>query len=232
MDNSGRIVLAKVLARFTFSVLLFVGLFEAAAGFLLNHADLTSFKPDDVLHKYYMNVERNLIQFKRKCARYDKDQTYTLRPGTFRFSNREFNTTYHVNSMGMRDDEESLAEPEIVVVGDSFAMGWGVEQDETFAQIIERETNMSVLNTAVSSYGTVRELKMLSRAPLNKVKYLLIQYCSNDWEEKARFAQNSNSLPIMGEAEYDEKVRTQGEKSRYYFGKRTLYCLESMVSSL
>jgi hypothetical protein len=62
-----------------------------------------------------------------------------------------------VNTIGVRDNQRSLTQPEIVVAGDSYAMGWGVQQDESFPELIERRTGRRVLNAAVSSYGTVRE---------------------------------------------------------------------------
>ena len=111
----------------------------------------------------YGTVARDVVQFDPAFARYDAELLYTLRPGRFTFSQFEFRTPYEVNSLGVRDDEASLAAPEIVVVGDSVAMGWGVEQDETFAQLIERRTSRRVLNASVSSYGTVRELRLLDR---------------------------------------------------------------------
>ena len=38
-------------------------------------------------------------------------------------------------------------------------MGWGVNDDETFSHYLEKKLNKKVYNLAVSSYGTVRELK-------------------------------------------------------------------------
>ena len=74
----------------------------------------------------------------------------------------------------MRDDEESLKAPEVIVLGDSVAMGWGIEQNETMAQQIEAMAGLKVLNAGISSYGTVREMKLLNRLDLSRVKYLVI----------------------------------------------------------
>src|SRR4051794_598664 len=67
---------------------------------------------------------RRIIQLDQRFARYDAELLYTLRPGQFAFSNVEYSTPYIVNSLGVRDEERALAQPEIVVVGDSYAMGW------------------------------------------------------------------------------------------------------------
>jgi hypothetical protein len=135
---------------------------------------------------------RHIIQLDERFARFDPELLYTLRPGAFTFANVEYSTAYAVNSLGVRDDERSLAQPEIVVVGDSYAMGWGVQQDETFPQVLERRTGRRVLNTAVSSYGTVREMLMLNRVDLRTATTLIVQYCSNDFNENEEFERNGN----------------------------------------
>jgi hypothetical protein len=144
---------------------------------------------------------RNVIQLDERFARYDPELLYTLRPGAFTFANVEYSTGYVVNSLGVRDDERSLAQPEIVVVGDSYAMGWGVQQDETFPQVLERRTGRRVLNTAVSSYATVREMLMLDRVDLRAATTLIVQYCSNDFNENEEFERNGNRhVPSSREA--------------------------------
>ncbi|MFA5145993.1 MAG: SGNH/GDSL hydrolase family protein [Candidatus Omnitrophota bacterium] len=169
---------------------------------------------------YMRNV--NIIQFMPECARYDSGVMYTLRPGRFIFSNIEFRTEYLVNSLGVRDDEASLGSPVIVVAGDSIAMGWGVEQDETFPQIIERKTGLPVLNAAVSSYGTVREMLLLKRVDRSRLKYLIIEYDTNDYNENREFYLNKNMLPVTGPGRYDRLVRKEGNRRRYFFGKHLL----------
>ena len=43
-----------------------------------------------------------------------KESGCTLRPGSCVFSGREFSNTYHVNNVGLRDDEVSLNHPQIM----------------------------------------------------------------------------------------------------------------------
>ena len=135
---------------------------------------------------------RSIIQLDERFARYDPQLLYTLRPGRFTFANVEYTTPYVVNSLGVRDEERELAQPDIVVVGDSYAMGWGVQQSENFPKVIERRTGRRVLNTAVASYGTVREMLLLDRVDLSKATTLIIQYCSNDFNENEDFLRNGN----------------------------------------
>jgi hypothetical protein len=158
---------------------------------------------------------RNVVQLDTGRARYDPELLYTLRPGRYTFSNVEYSTPYDVNSLGVRDDEASLAQPEIVVAGDSYAMGWGVQQDETFPQVIERRTGRRVLNAAVASYGTVREMRLLDRVDLSRATTLVVQYCSNDFGENEEFEKHGNRHVPSGEQEWLNAIAEQERVARY-----------------
>lgn len=181
------------------------------------------------LRHYYTNHGRKVIQWQAEFTRYDHDLSYTLRPGRSVFSNIEYGVAFDVNSLGVRDDEDSLQAPDIVVVGDSHAMGWGVEQDETFSGLVEQRTGLRVLNTAVSSYGTAREMKMLQQVDISNLKFLIIQYCQNDYDENKTLFENKNVLPIMGEKEFQNVLATQQKMADYYFGKYIQYLLPSLI---
>jgi hypothetical protein len=167
----------------------------------------------------YRHFTRGLIQFDPGCARYDPEVTYTLAPGSCTFGNVEFNDTYLINSLGVRDSEAALHAPEIVVLGDSHAMGWGVGQDEHLAAVVRKGTGRKVLNAAVSSYATVRELRMLDRVDTSHLRVLLIQYADNDLVENQTFRESGNTLPITSRDRYDEIVRHYVGQRSYYPGK-------------
>lgn len=166
----------------------------------------------------YMD-QRNILQYDPRCATYDPELTYTLRPGGCVFANDEYSTTIAVNRLGVRDDDASLEAPEIIVLGDSFAMGWGVAQDETFPQLLEARTGLRVLNAAVSSYGTARELTMLGRLDTSRLRLLVIQYCrDNDAGENQAAVDAGGHLPISARADY-EKYLAEPVEPDYWFGK-------------
>jgi len=158
---------------------------------------------------------RSVVQLGADRARYDPELLYTLRPGRFTFTNVEYSTAYAVNSLGVRDDEASLAQPEIVVAGDSYAMGWGVQQDEAFPQVIERRTGRRVLNAAVASYGTVREMRLLDRVDLSRATTLVVQYCSNDYGENEEFEKHGNRHVPSGEDWWLAAIDEQTRVTRY-----------------
>lgn len=180
--------------------------------------------PRPLLQYLYTNVDRDTIQVMPACARYDPQVTYTLRPGGCTFANREFSNRYQVNNLGLRDDDASLHGPETVVIGDSLAMGWGVEQDEAFPQVFERLTGSRTLNAGVSSYGTVRELRMLERIDRSGLRTLVVQYTDNDFSENRQFV-TTGSLRILSEADYERTVRDNARTVRYLPGKYALNLL-------
>jgi lysophospholipase L1-like esterase len=68
---------------------------------------------------------------------------FTLHPGVrVRHVDRDFSVTVEVNALGMRGSERGPSKPpgtaRILLLGDSFAFGWGVEQEETFGARLER----------------------------------------------------------------------------------------------
>lgn len=183
---------------------LLVGL-EAALAWLVARDSPTGIRSVDRLVRkiYWANV--SYVQYLPDCARYDFDLSYTLRPGSCVFENTSFSTELDVNSAGYRDSEASLDAPEIVVLGDSQAMGWGVRQGKTFADVIEAETGRKTLNTGVSSYGTARELMTLNRLDRSNLKTVIIQYSDNDGYENRRYL-SEGTLSAMPEETYAQLV--------------------------
>jgi hypothetical protein len=203
------------------SVLFALGLSEATLALLLRApARVLLALPGGTLshlQAYYLEHDRRLLQAMPECARYDPGLFYTLRPGTCRFVNREFDTQIAVNSLGVRDDEASLDAPEVVVAGDSFAMGWGVAQDDSFPQQLERALGRRVLNAGVPSYGTVRERRLLDRIDASRLRCLVIQYDDNDGPENAAFERSGDVLAISSERAYRQDVLRGQRRGRYWF---------------
>lgn len=187
--------------------------------------------PLPLLRTMYQHFDRNVIQAMPACARHDDRVTYTLRPGICTFSNREFSTTYRVNSLGVRDDEASLQAPEIVVLGDSLAMGWGVEQDQAFPAVLERLTGRRVLNAGISSFGTVRELRLLERIDRSRLAQLVIQYSANDAQENEAFVA-AGDLRTLNADEYRRTVDQQQRALRYVPGKYALNVLVQLQAAV
>jgi hypothetical protein len=118
---------------------------------------------------------------------------HTLRPD---WEGRNITDAYDVgvriNELGFRGGSakpQSAARPRILVVGDSFAFGMGVEDDQTFAHVMERELSASgispeVLNSGVPAYAADQYLIFLRERGFDLAPDLiLLSVCSNDTEE-------------------------------------------------
>lgn len=107
----------------------------------------------------------------------------------------ESETEVRVNSVGLRDQEYSLAKPEgvtrIAVLGDSFVWGYGVEQDENFAAVLETQLNeagypVEVLNFGLTGYGTDQDyLAYLEEARAYDPDIVILAFYENDVLEVA-----------------------------------------------
>lgn len=137
------------------------------------------------------------------CGRYDPELFYILRPGDCRMKETEYDVLIHANSAGLRDDESSLDDPEVVILGDSHTLGLGVAQDRIFAALIEKESGLKVLNTGIPSYGTAREIILLRRLNIENIKYIIIQYCRNDFDENKAYFSLGGHLNVRSKEKYE-----------------------------
>ena len=207
-----------LILRLAIPVILTVALLEGAVALLLNSTPRTP-ALRTLARQYYGSFDRAIIQTDPRFVRYDPELFYTLRPGRFLFTQREFAHEFRVNRLGLRDTDAALDAPEIVVLGDSVAMGWGVAQEDTFPAIVARETGRRVLNAAVSSYGTVRELRMLERIDRRALAWLVIQYNANDAGENRLFLQRHNTHVPGSEERFTHETQRYEAKRVYYTGK-------------
>jgi hypothetical protein len=165
----------------------------------------------------YQNFDRTTIGY---FSEWDKDLTYKIKPNySYRFKNREFDVMIKSNSLGLRDDEKSLDAPDAIVLGDSFTMGFGIQQEKTYPELLSSITNFSVLNAGIESYGTAREVLLLDKIDTSNLKYLVIQYCENDFLENYTFVINNYTLPVTSKKYYYQRVEERKKSDRYYFGK-------------
>lgn len=233
MERRGRAkaVLGTV-ALVTASLVVALAVAEAAFALLLSRPGSLRRLPANVLghlRAYHIAHERTLLQALPECARYDPEVFYTLRPGTCRFTSREFDTVVRVNRAGLRDDEASLEAPEVVVAGDSFALGWGVAAEESFPSVLERLTGRRVLNAGVPSFGTVREMRLLDRLDTSALRWLVVQYADNDARENWDFFRWGH-LPVSGEELFTADVQRRSRPRRYWPGKIAATIVRSAVS--
>jgi hypothetical protein len=136
----------------------------------------------EIQHKFYFAGTRNIWQYDPDCATSDSLSIYSPSIGKCNFENPEFDTTLTFDAdRRLNGTRMGALDHGIAVLGDSHAMGWGVNDDETFSAKLEEITGRSVINYGVSSYATEREMDRLIRSQFaSSIDTIIIQYCDND----------------------------------------------------
>ena len=139
---------------------------------------------------------------KPHCARvlaevfeWDPDETvrYTLRPS---ITVEDVDATYRTNALQLRGPEISKEKPagtrRVLVLGDSYAFGLGVDQDDTITAALQRRLAeagidpVECLNMGVPGYHTGQELARLEREGFELDPDLVVLfYCPNDESSEA-----------------------------------------------
>jgi len=134
---------------------------------------------------YHQLGFRKIWQAQSECVDYDKELIYVPRIGKCLFKNPEFTTELNFTKEGRQTGNNLISDSKgVAVIGDSMAMGWGVNDNQTFASLLEKEIKVKVYNLAVSSYATERSIIRLKNSNLlKKIDTIIIQYCPNDYGE-------------------------------------------------
>lgn len=133
------------------------------------------------------------------------------------------------NSFGMRSPEVTVKKPastyRIALLGDSFAFGWGVEQDKTFAHRLESNLNriangkikFEVLNFGVPGYSTFQEVeKFKVRGVCFKPDAVLIYFVQNDFGLPffIRDVSQSGSAGLFTSTQFAHLLNRRDEKAQ------------------
>jgi len=193
------------------------------SGFLL----INKITPNQKLIKhyqrnFYLNTGiRDIWQSHKECIEFDEDLIFVPKKTSCKFKNLEFDTILTFDKFGRYSNHAGKKGPGIAVLGDSFAMGWGVNDDETFSALLEKKINKPVYNLAVSGYGTKKELIRFEKSGLaNSVDTVILQYCYNDWGENSAYKKNTlkeakEKFSVIGSSEPMSFLKKLRKSFRY-----------------
>ncbi|NIO21192.1 MAG: hypothetical protein GTN76_10730 [Candidatus Aenigmarchaeota archaeon] len=114
--------------------------------------------------------------------------------------------------MGLRDDEIRTKEDyslRILMLGDSFTMGYGVRANETFTQLLENnfaenDLNIDVVNAGVSSYSPILEYIYLKNRGIDlDPDVVILNLDMSDvqddyiYEQRAVFDKDGNIIKVL-----------------------------------
>ena len=139
---------------------------------------------------------RKIWQNEKNCVEFDDKLIFKPKIGKCLFANPEFNTVLNFDEEGRLKGNKLINKngtEGVAVIGDSHAMGWGVNDNETFSAILEKKLNKKVYNLAVAGYATEREILRLKNSGLLKeINTVVIQYSDNDYNENISKAPDNN----------------------------------------
>lgn len=96
---------------------------------------------------------------------------------------KEYHVSFVTNSDGFRDDEIRPKQGyRILLLGDSFTSGYGVEREEMFADLLEKSLGVEIVNAAVGGYEIIHQVHLLSKygPEWQPDLVLFASYLSND----------------------------------------------------
>lgn len=131
--------------------------------------------PDAYLDRAFERLLNSSIEFDPSGENFSKKFGFVLKPNSQRtHKTAEYVYTSRTNSLGFRSREigpKQQAEHRVMLLGDSFFWGVGVEESETIAAVIERAgpPRLSVHNFSVIGYNTVQQL-IVARSYIDELK--------------------------------------------------------------
>jgi len=140
-----------------------------------------------------------------KFWRYDPLLGWSHSPGQRgRLHHRDFTIEVSINSQGFRDIEypiERIGKKRMLVLGDSYGWGLGVEQKECVTEIIEKKhPDWEIINASVSGYSTDQEYLYLKERGIRfKPDVVMLLFYENDFTDNNIGSASWYFKPYFGE---------------------------------
>jgi lysophospholipase L1-like esterase len=152
----------------------------------------------------------------------------------------EFEVEFRINADGLRDRDYSRKRPpqgrRLLVMGDSFAEGWGVQLEESVSKQLEKQVQKAapdkafeVINFGVAGYGTDQEMLLFEKLGLSyEPDQVLVLFYPND------LINNANRQGVGAERGYKPYFRLGRDDRLQLLGvpvKRTRFWDENFWAS-
>lgn len=177
----------------------------------------------------YVSPERD------RFWKYDPLLGWAQQPGQVgTFATEQFRTSVRINHAGLRDRDHTYQRSSdtkrILVLGDSFAWGYGVEEGQRFSQLLETSMGAEVINASVSGYSTDQELLWLRQEGVKyDVDLIILAMSGNDIGDvsrqlvsniyyKPRFVLEAEQIVLSG---YPVPTTSNQGKLVYYLSQRS-----------
>lgn len=122
-----------------------------------------------------------------------------------------FNVTYTSNNIGARDsDFDKKNKDNFVLLGDSFAEGWGVKFDDTFAVRVEKQAGINVLNFGSAGGMGPVQYKIIYEKLVKKFKHkalIVLFYPANDFTDNDYNFWVKNGINLIDDGSLVERYR-------------------------
>lgn len=139
--------------------------------------------------------QEDLIRWMRIDEKYGKVNREDCRE-TLRFPRSDFVMHVRTNSLGLRDREYDLTDESakrVLLVGDSFTFGYGLNREDIFDAKLERKLRETgekyfVINAGVNDWGTLQEVVYArDHFELFSPDVIVLTFCGNDPEGDRRY---------------------------------------------
>lgn len=156
---------------------------------------------------------------------------HSLRPGARgRMMSMEYNVTYAINSLGMRDDDLDDADRSgrLLLLGDSFMEGYGVERGLILADRVEQPGRI-VMNAGVKSYSPLLEYLYLRHRglvlkPDTVVLFFDLSDPANDAYYTRRLITDDSGLPLAIRPRRAGALPLTGPTAQFLENYSALFC--------
>lgn len=118
----------------------------------------------------------------------------------------EYDVAFATNGDGLRDDEVGpKTGKRVLLLGDSFTSGYGVERGPIFADLLEERLGVEVINAGVGGWELVHQVHYLPEAVAAYQPDLVVYICylgndlalNDEWEERAEGLRNrTKTFPL------------------------------------